>query len=98
MAETYVCLICYNEIPHAGAECPHCKSRISSTVGSTPKMLVAIFGTMIVLFVITGFYNSAFRTERRERADEHARMARTLADYGYYEHRTLPGGADLRTR
>jgi tetratricopeptide (TPR) repeat protein len=84
MADKYVCLICYHEIPHAGAECPHCKSRLSSTVGSTPQMLIAIFGAMILLFVVTGFYNSSFRAERRERADEHARMARTLADYGYY--------------
>lgn len=85
MAQKYVCLICYNEIPHAGAECPHCKSRISSTVGSTPRMLVAIFVTMIALFVLTGIYNSAFRAEQRERAAEHARMARTLADYGYHQ-------------
>lgn len=84
MAEKYVCLICYHEIPHAGAECPHCKSRISSTVGSTPRMLLAIFGTMFLLFVFTGLYNSAFRAERRERAEEHARIARTLADYGYH--------------
>jgi tetratricopeptide (TPR) repeat protein len=84
MAQKYVCLICYNEIPHAGAECPHCKSRISSTVGSTPRMLVTIFATMILLFIVTGFYNSAFRAEQRERASEHARMARTLADYGYH--------------
>ncbi|MEX2301172.1 MAG: tetratricopeptide repeat protein [Bryobacterales bacterium] len=84
MAQKYVCLICYNEIPHAGAECPHCKSRISSTVGSTPQMLVAIFVTMILLFIVTGFYNSSFRAEQRERAAEHARMARTLADYGYH--------------
>ena len=85
MAEKYVCLICYHEIPHAGAECPHCKSRISSTVGSTPQMLVAIFGTMILLFVVTGFYNSAFRAEQRNRAEEHARIARTLSDYGYHK-------------
>jgi tetratricopeptide (TPR) repeat protein len=84
MAQKYVCLICYNEIPHAGAECPHCKSRISSTVGSTPRMLVTIFVTMILLFVVTGFYNSAFRAEQRARAAEHARLARTLADYGYH--------------
>jgi tetratricopeptide (TPR) repeat protein len=84
MAEKYVCLICYHEIPHAGAECPHCRSRLSSVVGSTPRMLLAIFGTMIVLFVFTGFYNAAFRAERRERAELHARMARTLADYGYH--------------
>lgn len=84
MAEKYVCLICYHEIPHAGAECPHCKSRISSTVGSTPRMLLAIFGAMVLLFVFTGLYNSAFRAERRERAEAHARMARTLSDYGYH--------------
>jgi len=83
MAENYVCLICYHEIPHAGAECPHCKSRVSSTVGSTPRMLLAIFVTMILLFVFTGLYNSAFRAERRQRAEEHARIARTLSDYGY---------------
>jgi tetratricopeptide (TPR) repeat protein len=84
MAEKYVCLICYHEIPHAGAECPHCKSRISSTVGSTPQMLLAIFGTMVLLFVVTGFYNSSFRAEQRARANEHARIARTLSDYGYH--------------
>jgi tetratricopeptide (TPR) repeat protein len=84
MPEKYVCLICYHEIPHAGAECPHCKSRVSSTVGSTPQMLFSIFAVMILLFVVTGFYNGAFRAERRARAEEHARMARTLFDYGYY--------------
>lgn len=84
MAEKYVCLICYHEIPHAGAECPHCKSRISSTVGSTPQMLLAIFGTMVLLFIFTGLYNSSFRAEQRERAAQHARIARTLADYGYH--------------
>jgi tetratricopeptide (TPR) repeat protein len=40
---------------------------------------------MVLLFIITGFYNGAFRAERRERAEEHARMARTLSDYGYYQ-------------
>jgi predicted Zn-dependent protease len=47
-------------------------------------MLLVIFGTMLLLFVATGFYNSSFRAQRRERAEGHARMARTLADYGYY--------------
>jgi tetratricopeptide (TPR) repeat protein len=47
-------------------------------------LLLAIFGTMVLLFIATGFYNSAFRAEQRERAAAHARAARTLADYGYH--------------
>jgi tetratricopeptide (TPR) repeat protein len=47
-------------------------------------MLVAIFVIMILLFILTGFFNSAFRAEQRDRAGEHARLARTLADYGYH--------------
>lgn len=85
MAVRHVCLICHNEIPHAGAACPHCKARLSSTVGATPQLLVAIFAVMIVFFVGTGFLTGAFRAERGERFSVHLQTARTLADYGYYE-------------
>ena len=85
MAVRHVCLICHNEISHAGAACPHCKARLSSTVGATPQLLIAIFAVMIAFFVGTGFLTGAFRAERGDRACLHLRTARTLADYGHYE-------------
>lgn len=85
MAVRHVCLICHNEIPHAGAACPHCKARLSSTVGATPQLLIAIFAVMIAFFVGTGFLTGSFRAERGERFNVHLQTARTLADYGYYE-------------
>ncbi len=85
MAVRHVCLICHNEIPHAGAACPHCKARLSSTVGATPQLLIGIFAAMIAFFVGTGFLTGAFRAERNDRFRLHLRTARTLADYGHYE-------------
>ena len=85
MAVRHVCLICHNEIPHAGAACPHCRARLSSTVGATPQLLIVIFAVMIAFFVGTGFLTGAFRAERGERFRVHLQTARTLADYGHYE-------------
>jgi tetratricopeptide (TPR) repeat protein len=84
MAVRHVCLICHNEISHAGASCPHCKARLSTVVGATPQLLVIIFVVMIAFFVGTGFLNGAFRAERSSRARIHLRTARTLSDYGLH--------------
>ncbi|MDA1313689.1 MAG: tetratricopeptide repeat protein [Acidobacteria bacterium] len=84
MAVRHVCLICHNEIHHAGASCSHCKARVSSVVGATPQLLVIIFAVMIASFVGTGFLNGAFRAERSARARIHLQTARTLSDYGLY--------------
>ncbi len=85
MATRFVCLICRNPIPAPGAECPHCKARSSTAVGATPQLLTTVFAVMIVFFVATGYYNRAFNREREQRATEHFRLARTFADYGYFD-------------
>lgn len=84
MAVRHICLICHNEIPHAGAACPHCKARRSSVVGATPQLLAIIFAVMIVSFVATGFLTAGFRAERSARARVHLQTARTFSDYGLY--------------
>ncbi len=85
MASRYVCLICRNPIPAPGAECPHCKDRSSKTAGATPQLLAAVFAVMFAFFVATGYYNQSFNRERENRATEHFRLARTYADYGYFD-------------
>ena len=84
MAIQHVCLICYREIPHEGAACPHCRARVSSTVGATPQMLVGLFVVIVLFFVGTGLLTGAFRREREHRAQEHLELARTLTDAGEY--------------
>lgn len=81
----FVCLICRNPIPHAGAECPHCKSHASASVGATPQVLAAVFVVMLALMAGAAAYNRAFDQERLKRAHEHYLLGRTLADYGYYD-------------
>lgn len=85
MAPRYSCLICRHPIPGPGEECPHCKSRQSTPVGATPQLLVIVFVVMLALFVGTGYYNRAFNNQRQQRAEEHYRLGRTFADYGYYD-------------
>ena len=84
MAVHHVCLICYREIPHAGAACPHCRARLSSTVGATPQMLVGLFVVRVLFFVGTGLLTGAFRRAREHRATEHHDVARGLTDSGEY--------------
>ena len=48
-------------------------------------MLASVFAVMTLLAVVTYGYNRFFKEQRHERAQEHFRMARTLADYGYHE-------------
>ena len=54
-------------------------------VGATPQLLVIVFVVMLALFVATGYYNRAFNLEREARAEEHYRLGRTFADYGYFD-------------
>ena len=54
-------------------------------VGATPQLLVIVFLVMLALFVATGYYNRAFNQERQARAEEHYRLGRTFADYGYFD-------------
>jgi tetratricopeptide (TPR) repeat protein len=54
-------------------------------VGATPQLLVIVFLVMFALFVGTGYYNRAFNHEREARAEEHYRLGRTFADYGYFD-------------
>lgn len=84
-ASRFICLICRNPIPHAGAECPHCKSHSSVAIGAPPQILAGVFAVMIALMIGTAAYNRAFDRERLERAHEHYLLGRTLADYGYYD-------------
>ena len=84
MATRFVCLICHNEIAHPGAECPYCKSRSFLAEGATPRILVAVFAVMALLFVVTGFYARAFNRESRDRGRQHydsAQVLSALADY-----------------
>ena len=85
IAVHHVCLICYREIPHAGAACPHCRARVSSTVGATPQMLVGLFVVMVLFFVGTELLTGAFRREREHRATEHRDLACGLTNSGEYD-------------
>ena len=85
IAVHHVCLICYREIPHAGAACPHCRARVSSTVGATPQILVGLFVVMVLFFVGTELLTGAFRREREHRATEHRDLARGLTNSGEYD-------------
>ena len=85
MPSRYICLICRNPIPHAGAECPHCKARSGDAVGATPQLLALLFVAMVGLMLVTHRYNEAFHHEEERRSIEHYRTAKTLADYGYFE-------------
>jgi tetratricopeptide (TPR) repeat protein len=58
---------------------------MSAKVGATPQTLAIVFLLMVLLFVATGFYTRSFNAERRARARMHFEIAKTLADYGYYE-------------
>jgi tetratricopeptide (TPR) repeat protein len=53
-------------------------------VAATPPLLVIVFVVMLALFVGTGYYNRAFNLQRKARAEEHYRLGRTFADYGYF--------------
>jgi len=81
----YICLICRNTIASAGAECPHCKSRLTAVVGASLQLLIAVFLAMVVFAFITYRYDQAFDAERLSRAEQQYRQARTLYDYGYYK-------------
>ena len=85
MASRYFCLICRHPTPGPGEPCPHCQSRQVAMVGATPQLLVIVFLVMFALFVATGYYNRAFNHEREARAEEHYRLGRTFADYGYFD-------------
>lgn len=85
MASRYFCLICRHATPGPGEPCPHCQSRQTAMVGATPQLLVIVFLVMLALFVATGYYNRAFNQERQARAEEHYRLGRTFADYGYFD-------------
>ena len=85
MAPRFVCLICHNEIAHPGAECPYCKSRSFLAEGATPRILAAVFGVMLLLFVATGFYTRSFNRQSRERGRQHYESAQVLAALSDYE-------------
>ncbi len=85
MASRYFCLICRHATPGPGEPCPHCQSRQVAMVGATPQLLVIVFTVMLVLFVATGYYNRAYNRQLEARADEHFRMGKTFADYGYFD-------------
>ncbi len=85
MAPRFVCLICHNEIAHPGAECPYCKSRSFLAEGATPRILAAVFGVMLLLFVVTGFYTRSFNRQSRERGRQHYESAQALAVLSDYE-------------
>ena len=81
----YICLICRNPIPHSGAECPHCRSRVSAVVGATPGLLAAVFAVMAVLFYLTHQFDRMFDQTRLERGREHYALATALADEGDFD-------------
>lgn len=85
MAPRFVCLICHNEIAHPGAECPYCKSRSFLAEGATPRILAAVFGVMLLLFVATGFYTRSFNRQSGERGRQHYESAQALAALSDYE-------------
>ena len=81
----HVCLICRHVLPHAGAECPTCKTRRSVPVAATSRLIAAVVSVIIALFVVTTYYNNAFDRVRHERGVAHFQVAKTLSDYGYFE-------------
>ena len=81
----HLCLICRHVLPHAGAECPTCKTRRSIPLAATPRLIAAVVTVIVALFAFTAYYNAAFDRVRHERGVEHFRVAKTLSDYGYFE-------------
>lgn len=67
MSKRFTCLICRNEIAEPGAECPYCRGRSMIAEGASPRILAAVFGIMVVTFVITALYARSFKEERRDR-------------------------------
>lgn len=101
----YVCLICRNPIPHAGAECPHCRSRATAVVGATPSLLAAVFVAMALLIVFTFRLDREFDAERIERGRlnyQLAAAASAVRDYPqaieYYREALLHIRNDLSYR
>jgi len=81
----YICLICRNPIPHAGAECSHCQSRLSAVVGATPGLLAAVFAVMAGLFYLTHQFDRAFDETRLQRGRDHYALAEEYAEKGDYD-------------
>ena len=101
----YVCMICRNEIPHRGAECPYCKSRSMIAEGASPRVLTIVFCVMAAVFVITGLYTRTFRLEGQARSLVHFEAAemdlaggRHEAAIGHYRDSLLYSRNDPRYR
>ncbi len=54
-------------------------------LGTTPRLLVVMFGVMLTLFVATGFYTKAYKAEKRERAQQQHEAGEALAAAGRFE-------------
>ncbi len=52
---------------------------------TTPRLLVAVFTVMVLLFVATGFLTRAYRQEKRRRAAQHHQMGQRLMEQGHYD-------------
>lgn len=67
MATRYICKICRNEIAQSGAECPYCRGRSVIAEGASPRILAMVFGVMVAIFALTGFYARSFKLEGQDR-------------------------------
>ena len=86
MAKRYTCQICRNEIAHPGAECPYCRGRSVIAEGASPRILGIVFGVMIGIFALTGFYARSFKYERQDRGRLHFKAAQEqMAEERYGE-------------
>ena len=85
MSKRYVCMICHNEIPHRGAECPYCKSRSVIAEGASLRILVTVFGVMVCIFALTGLFSRSFKIEGRDRGRTHFVAAEEQMSRGMYE-------------
>jgi tetratricopeptide (TPR) repeat protein len=52
---------------------------------NTPRLLAIVFGVMISMFVVTGFYTKSYKREKRERAAQQYEAGMALAKDGHYE-------------
>lgn len=99
MATRFICKICRNEIAHPGAECPYCRGRSVIAEGASPRILAMVFGVMVAIFTVTGFYARSFKLEGQDRGRLHFEAARAeMADERYEEAISLFRDALLYSR
>ncbi len=65
--QRFKCRICSQEIAAPGVECPYCKAHSAIAEGASPRILITVFGVMVVVFTLTSLYARSFKIVRDER-------------------------------